>query len=78
MFNGSFGVLKCILRHYFDYTQHLLDTYKQFKRIKVLHILLVILPAEGKNTFHRREIIEIQVILGDMDMELDNIHVSLC
>lgn len=41
-------------------------------------MLLVILPVKGKNTFHRREIIEVQVTLGDKDMELGNIHVSLC
>lgn len=77
MFNGSLGVLKCILRHYFGYVQYLLDTYKQFKRIKVFHMLLVILPAEGQNTFHRREIIEMQVTLGNRDMELGDILVSL-
>lgn len=78
MFNGSVGALKCILRWYFGYVQSLLDTYKQFKRIKVFHILVVILPAEGINTFHRREIIEMQVTQGDRYMELSNIHVSFC
>lgn len=48
LFNGSLGVLKCILRHSFDYTQHLLDTYKQFKRIKILHIYLLFFLLKGR------------------------------
>lgn len=64
LFSGSLGVLKCILRWYFGYIQSLLDTYKQFRRIKVFHILVVIFPAEGINTFRRREIIEMQATKG--------------
>lgn len=78
LFSGSVRVLKCILRWYFGYFQSLLDTYKQFKRIKVFHILVVILLAEGINTFHRKEITHMQVTWGERSVEPGNIHAPFC